>query len=153
MNMSDKCVKSVRIDRDLADRAATEADVLGVTFSELVAVSLKRTLGEEPEPGYVFAQEIAFWLRENYGTGDFPEDVTLRVFHRIRDFPQWRAEYQQLIRGIDGGVDYDALIALHRRIGRLVLRVLDAEVIGRSEPLDPEEHLIKSHALLRPKRA
>ena len=75
------------------------------------------------------------------------------MFHRIRDFSHWRADYEQLIRGVDGDADYDALVALHRRIGRLVLRILNAEVVGRSDPLDPAEHLIKSHALLRPKRA
>ena len=149
--MSGKCVKSVRIDRGLAERAAAEADTLGITFSEFVAVSLKQSLGEEPEPECAFSRTIAAWLREDYGAGEFPEDITLRVFHRIRDFRSWRRSYQELIRGLDGEVDYDALIALHRRIGRLVLRVLNAEVVGRSEPLDPEEHIIKSHALLRPK--
>lgn len=146
------CANAGRIDRGLAERAGAEADVRAITFSEFVAFSLKQTLGEEMDPEYAFAREIAVWLRKNYSVEKFPEDVTLRVFHRIRDFPQWRGNYRELIRGTDGEADCDVRIALHRRIGRLVLRVLDAEVVGRSEALDPEEHIIKSHALLRPRQ-
>lgn len=144
--------KSLRLAEDLLVRALEEADRLGVSFNEFVIHALEQALGNEGDPAIAFLADLAEWIEATFDRRDFPADVTLRVFHHIRDDRLLRARYNELIRKDDGGTDFEALISVHRRIGRLVKRVLGAELSGRSVPLDPREHLIRSHALLVPGR-
>jgi len=148
--MAETQIKSIRLSDDLLTRVLEEADRLGVSFNEFAVHALERALGNEGDESIVFMTDLAFWLEQNFNRHAFPEDVTLQVFHHIRDDRNLRARYRALIRNADGGTDPEKLTGMHRRIGRLVKRALDAEVFGRSLPLDPEEHLIRSHALLRP---
>lgn len=150
--MPSNTVKTLRMPRDLADRVGCETERLGITFTDFMLYATRRALGETGDMSFELLKELSAWVEYTFNKDNFPQDVTLRVFHHIRDTQELRGRYERLITRDSGDRDWDALSRLHRRIGRLVKRVLDAEVVARSLPLDPGEHLIKSHALLKPRK-
>lgn len=151
--MSKDIAKCVRLPQELARRAENEAFRLGLSFSDYVLNALRQALGDGGDPAIDFLRRLAIWLEGEFDPHNFPPDVTLRVFHHIRDSAALRREYEALITRADGRRDWEAVAGLHRRIGLLVKVVLGAEVIGRSLPLDPGEHLVRTHSLLRPGNA
>ena len=104
-------------------------------------------------PRIELSGELAILLNQLYPnqTG-FPQDVTLQTVRTVRDDPNLRRLYDEAIRDQAGEIDVTQKEILHRLIGRTIRRVLNADVIGRSVELDPNEELIKTHALLVPSR-
>ncbi len=144
-------MKTVRVARDVLEAAQAKADELGVTLNDIIDAGLRKELGMKPNPKLQFLSDVAERLRADFPSKKaFPNDVTLRVFHAIRDDPGLRSSYEQLIGARGGGINEQAKEDIHRQIGKLVPRVLGAKVMGRSLPLDPAVHLIKTHALLAP---
>ncbi len=141
--------KTIRLPSEVVTAAVHRAEELGLTFTHIVEVALREHLGLDDDPAYKLVLDIRDYLRESY-TDDFPQDVTLRVFHRIQSNEEWAALY---LRALEGDDRDRLLAALHRRIGKAVRLILGAKVIGRSLPLDPVENLIKSHALLAPEKS
>jgi hypothetical protein len=144
-------VMTVRLPREVVDAAEAKAGELGVTLGDLIDAGLRRELGMKPNPKLQFLLDVAERLRADVpNRKSFRSDVTLQVFHAIRDDASLRSSYDQLISGPDGTINDRAKEDIHRKVGKLVPRVLGAKVMGRSLPLDPAVHLIKTHALLAP---
>jgi hypothetical protein len=144
-------IKTVRLPAELIERAQDEADALGVSFNEFTVYALGVALGGQPgDASMAFLKDVAAWVRMRFSKADFPPDVTLVVFHHIQEDGILWDRYLKVVSDETGERDSALVTSLHRRIGRMVKRVLGAEVFGRSLPLDPDEHLIQSHALLRP---
>jgi hypothetical protein len=140
----------LRLPEELAERASREADSLGISFSDFVIHALDKALGGEGDSSILFLKNLAAWTEKTFDKSAFPEDVTLRVFHHVRDDAALKKEYDELVAGTDSEPSRVRITSLHRRVGLMVKRVLHAEVRGRSLPLDAREHLIQSHALLTP---
>lgn len=148
--MGKTCILTLRVPTELAENVDTEASRLGITVTDFMAYAARCVLGEPPDPAIRFLMELSKWIEATFDKQAFPSDVTLRVFHHIRDTEEFRGQYNVLIKNEHGARDPSAVTSLHRRIGRLVKRVLNAEVIARSVPLNPDEHLVTTHALLVP---
>ena len=141
--------KTVRLPETLAVAVENCGADLGLTFTDVVERALRAHLGLPTDPALDLMAQIRLRLRARYPdlTG-FPQDVTLEVFKDIRDLKPLRELYD---RALDSGGDAEeALASLHRRIGKGVKLVLKATVVGRSLPLNAEEVLIQTHALLVP---
>jgi hypothetical protein len=141
--------KTIRLPSEVVTAVVQRAEELGLTFTHIVEVALRDHLSLDDDPAYKLVLNIRDHLRHSYDD-DFPQDVTLRVFQRIKSNQEWAALYERALSGNDRE---KVLVALHRRIGKAVRLILGAEVIGRSLPLDPAKYLIKSHALLVPTSA
>ena len=142
-------LKSLRLPSAVVDGIEQIAAETGLTFSDVVEVALRKELNMPVNALHELILEASAWLRSRYPTGtQFPQDVTLRTVHQIRDEPVLRALYDGAVSNGSGSVDPDARHVVHRQVGRMVKRVLGARVVGRSNPLDPSVHLISSHALL-----
>ena len=148
--MPDSHVKTIRVSQDLLERVNTTAGRLGISFNEFATHALEVALGNKGDENIGLLADLTQWVEGNFDRTAFPPDVTLLVFHHLRDDRKLRRKYDASIHDPSGRTNWDALISVHRRIGRMVKRVLAAEVFGRSLALDPKEHLIKAHALLRP---
>ena len=143
-------LRTIRMPVSIVEAAQTKADAMGITFNDLVVHALCRLLGLSRCDPVPFLSSLSDWVLSEFSPDCFPEDVTLKVFRHIRQAPELFARYRALIDDSDGRRDERAKGGLHRRIGKVVKNVLRARVVGRSAPLNPEEDLIKSHALLRP---
>lgn len=143
--------KTMRLPESLVTAAESWGEDLGLTFTDVVEHALRRLLGVEEDPAFELVVAVRDRLAARYPDGrGFPQDVTLEVFREIRDDAELRTLYD---RAVATGEDRDTTLAsLHRRLGRTVKQVLGATVVGRSLPLDPNEVLIQSHALLAPSR-
>lgn len=143
--------KTVRLPAHVVRAANTRAAELGLTFTDVVEVALRDHLGLGGNAAFDVLEQVRDHLMAAYPDRQgFPRDVTLDVFKHLRAEPTLWALYTDAIRGADGELATAARDSLHRRIGRAVKVVLNATVIGRSQPLDPEVELICSHALLEP---
>ncbi len=140
---------SIRLPADLAIRAEAFAGQTGMTLSEFVVHSMDLALGGKGDPAIAFMARVRSWVISSYASS-FPEDVTLRVFQHIRSDSELYAAYLDSIDSNDPERAYEMRTSLHRRIGLMVKRLLNATVVGRSLPLDPSVNLITSCALLRP---
>lgn len=140
---------SIRLPADLATRAEAFAGQTGMTLSEFVVHSMDLALGGTGDPAIAFMARVRSWVLSSYANC-FPEDVTLRVFQHIRSDRDLYAAYVGCIDSNDAERAYEMRTSLHRRIGLMVKRLLNATVVGRSLPLDPSVNLITSCALLRP---
>jgi len=144
--------KSVRLPADLAAEAERRADELGLAFSDLVEAGLRRQVGWPANATIELLEACADSLRSMFPKRQrFPQDVTLKMFRSIRLNGRLRAIYDAAILGPDGKVSELSRDAVHRRLGKMVKAVLDAEVIGRSAPVEAGVELIRTHALLAPK--
>lgn len=141
--------KTVRLTEAMVDAAERWGSALGLTFADVVELALIRHLGLDDDPSFELVVAVRDYLLEKYPDRlGFPQDVTLEVFKHIRDDRELRALYAQAVAA---GPDKDQAVAsLHRRLGKAVKLVLNATVVGRSLPLDPEQFLITTHALLIP---
>lgn len=139
-----------RTSTELAQEVQDRADELGVTASDVIADAVCRYLGRSPLTKLQLVIALAALIDKNFDKKSFPADVTLKVFKFILEDPKLRRLYDEAIRGPDGVPDAEKRAVVHREIGRMVKRRLNAKVTGRSVPLDPKEHLIESHALLAP---
>jgi len=147
--MTNTILRSIRFPADLWERLTEASDQAGMSLNAYVVDVLRghlaQTAAESEWLGCLRA-----WLLASYSPVDFPQDVTRLVFRHILDTPDLRAGYEALIRRPDGAVDAARRTDLHKQVGRMVKAALRAEVAGRVVDLDPEENLIRSHALLRP---
>ncbi len=144
-------MKSLRLPRQLVEEAERRAGVLGLTFADIVEAGLRREVGMEPNVRTQLLKDLADLLIGLYPSRKgFPPDVTLEVIRRMRADTALMSAYDKAIRDTEGRIDEGAKAVLHRQIGQLVKRVLNARVIGRSTPLDPEVELIRTHAVLVP---
>jgi hypothetical protein len=151
-NGQDEVLKSLRLAADVADAAEQYAQKRGLTFSDVVEAGLRQQIGWRPNPMFELVEAIAKDLRRRFPTKrGFPPDVTLDVFHRVKANRRTWNLYQAAIAGPDGSTSDVARDSVHRRVGKTVKAVLDAEVVGRSADLGSES-LIKTHALLAPRR-
>lgn len=149
--MDHQVMKSLRLPRSLVDEAERHARGLGLTFADIVEAGLRREVGMKPNVRTELLKDLALLVSGLYPSKKgFPPDVTLVVVRQMRDDKALKSAYDEAIRDEDGQIDDGARAILHRQIGLLVKRVLDAKVIGRSNPLDPVVELIKTHALLVP---
>ncbi len=143
-------IASVRVPDDLAVRIDAFAAQTGMTWNELITHALDLMLGGQGDPAIAFLTQVRAWVQATYRSDAFPEDVTLRVFQHIRSDDRLFATYQACLASAGPANAYQMKASIHRRIGLMVKRVLNATVIGRSLPLDPAVNLISSCALLRP---
>lgn len=143
--------KTIRLPSALVDATEARADEIGLTFSDVVEDALTAHLGLPRNASFEVLEDVRAFLLDRYPqrTG-FPRDVTLEVFLHLRDEPDARRRYRSALSGGTGGSDESLRASLHRRVGKAVKQVLGARVVGRSLPLDPDEVLIQSHALLEP---
>ncbi len=142
-------LRSLRMPERLFDKAAAEASRQGVAFNTFVVNAVRKALGED-DGSVQLLDAVAKWLKAKYPPlKAFPLNVTLEVFHHIRDDKKLRTLYDGIVLDRKGDKNYDALVPLHKNIGLLVKTLLNAKVIGRSLPLDPEENLIKTYSLLK----
>lgn len=148
---SSRIVKTVRLTPEVVEASAARAAELGLTFSDLVEAAMGQFLGVR-DPAFDVLEAVRGRLLDQYpDRKDFPQNVTLTVFQTIRADPGIWSLYEEAVNDDDGKLVIRARDSLHRRIGKAVKTVLDAEVVGRSLPLDAEVELINSHALLVPK--
>lgn len=149
---SKKILRTFRLDPRLVKRVEEHADQLGLSFTDVLETALARevNLRDGRADAAELLREITAFVGATYSPQSFPEDITRIVFERICGEEALRQLYDAAIVRDDGHVDEHKRAELHRRIGRLVKRLLDASVVGRSETLDREEHLIETHALLQP---
>ena len=142
-------VKTVRLPTELAARVEEESASVGLTFNDYAVYALERLLSNshEPDASFPFLRQLAKWTGETYGGKPFPNTVTLEVFHHIRDTKDLREAYDRLLAN---DVDRQAIRSLHRRIGLMVKRVLNAKVEGRSAPRDPRKDLVTTFSYLAP---
>lgn len=139
--------KTVRLPAEVVEAAEHWGDALGLSFTDVVEMALRDKLPDLGDsPAFTLLTAVRDWL-ETFDKQDFPQDVTLRVFQHIQDDPQL---WQLYLRATDDRSDSAKVGSVHRRIGKAVKLVLGAKVVGRSLPLDPDEHVIQSHALLVP---
>ena len=138
---------SLRLPADLYGKADKEAARQGIAFNTFVANAIRSAVGEEDKAAKLL-EEVAKWLRSKFTEDNFPEDVTLRVFHYIRDDRKLRKLYDAIVIDSAGRKNYDALVPLHKGVGLLVKTILNAKVKGRSVEHDPGVHLLKTYALL-----
>jgi len=148
--MTTHILKTVRLSAELAASVEKESAALGLTFNDYAAHALRLALTGKRDATIPFLKALAAWTRKRHAGQDFPQDVTLTVFHHIRDTRAVRRAYDRLTTDAAGRKDREAVWSLHRRIGLLVKRVLNAEVMGRSLPHDPAEHLVTTFSLLGP---
>ena len=149
--MDNQIMKSVRLPKALVDAVEQRAEVLGLTFADLVEAGLRQEVGMKPNPRTQLLKDLALLVMGLYPkrTG-FPPEVTLLIVRAMRADSALVGMYDVAIRNAKGRVDEGLKAVLHRQIGQMVKRVLGATVIGRSNPLDPAVELIKTHALLVP---
>lgn len=147
--MDEQVTKTIRLPRTCVDRAQEEAADLGLTFSDIAEKALMKYFNLPSNPRTEMLIDIAELLRTDYAD-DFPRDVTLEVFRKIRSTDSLFKTYKAAITDPSGSENDDLKATLHRQIGLCVRRVLGAKVIGRSVELDPNIELIKTHALLEP---
>lgn len=146
-------MKSVRLPADLATEAERLARELGLTFSDLVEAGLRRQIGWRPNSTVELLAACAESLRDRYPQGrSFPQDVTRELFREVQTVKRLRGLYDAAVAGPDGKISEALRDVLHRRVGKMVKAVLDAEVIGRSLAINAAGELIKTHALLSAKR-
>lgn len=139
--------KTIRLPVDVIQAAERWAEAQGLTFTDAVEIALRDAHGMTQAPTFALLSALRDHVSATYDPAAFPQDVTLRVFHYMRSRPPLWALYQA---ATDHGADPSAVGSVHRRIGKGVKHALGAQVVGRSLPLDPAEHVIKSHALLAP---
>lgn len=149
--MTDTKLRSVRLPADLSDAIEKASKEEGLSFNAYIVGVLRAHLLQS-SADQEWMESVRDWLLETFNERDFPADVTRRVFSHIRHTPELWAGYQNLVIGEDGRVDSARRAHVHKEVGRMVKQALNAEVIGRVVDLDPEEYLIRSHALLRPRR-
>jgi hypothetical protein len=145
-----KTSKTFRLPDDVVAAAEERAAELGLTLTDLLADVLAKEFKMPRQPSTALSAEVSSLIASTFDPKHFPMDVTLEVFHRIRDDADLRRLYDQAISDDAGQPDRHRRWSVHRRIGRIVKRRLGAKVIGRSLPLDPSVDLIESHALLQP---
>ena len=149
--MAEQVVKSVRLERKLVEAVDKRAGELGLTFADLVDAGLRREVGMGTNARTDVLRAVADWVRGQFpDQRGFPTDVTLLAVRAMRKDAATLADYDAAIRDAKGDVNEELRGILHRLIGQTVRRVLDAKVIGRSNPLDPCVELITTHALLEP---
>jgi len=143
--------RTIRISQEVAEVALAYAGTKGVSLSFLVEAALASYLGLSERRAFEVLEAICEYLMERYpDRRGFDEKVTLEVFHWLRDDPRAERLYVAATTDDEGRPDSTARASLHRKIGRLVKTVLQAQVIRRSGPLDPKEHLVRSFTLLEP---
>ena len=147
--MSDTKLRSIRFPADLSEAVEDACRETGLSFNAYVVATLRSHLSQTAA-GLEWLESVRLWLLATYRPAAFPQDVTRLVFHYIRDTPSVRKAYEEMIRSEDGELDRCRRVDLHKQVGRMVKEALQAEVIGRAVDLDPAEHLIRSHSLLRP---
>jgi hypothetical protein len=146
----DEILKSLRLPADLAGAAEQRARERGLTFSDLVEAGLRQQVGWPTNPMFDLIEVITEDLLERFPhKRGFPQDVTLDVFRGVRAEKRLWKLYEAATTAPDGKPSDLAKDTLHRRIGKTVKAVLDANVVGRSVELGDDE-LIKTHALLVP---
>ena len=138
---------SLRLPQDLFLKADKEAVRQGIAFNTFVANAIRNAVGEEDKAAKLL-DEVAKWVKTKYLNKEFPDDVTLKAFHHIRDDKKLRKLYDKIVTDSTGGKNYDKLVPLHKGIGLLIKTLLNAKVKGRSLPLNPEENLIKTYSIL-----
>jgi len=148
--MSTKVLKSIRLPAGLIDRANERAELLGVSFSDVVTDTLATGLGFPRDPLVALLSELGSvvftWFQ-----GDFPPDVTRRVFLEIQSAPLLKELYDEAIAGEGGRPDDHRRNSVHREVGKLMRRLLHADPDGRALCPPGERELIQSYALLKPR--
>jgi hypothetical protein len=149
--MTRQVLKSLRLPAELVAEAEIRAQRLGLTLADLVEAGLRNELGDSVEPRIELLKRLATWVASTYPsrTG-FPHNVTLLVIREMQSDEGLLELYRAATERPDPKAQKKAQSFLHRQVGLMVKRVLNACVIGRSNPLDPEVELIRSHALLVP---
>ncbi len=143
--------KSLRLEENIVQQINTKCDEIGMSFNDFILYALNVQFGIENDNSLELLKLLAQWIRKHYSKDSFPDDITLRVFHQIRDSEQLSKIYNSIIYGEKKLKNIQLMISLHRRIGRMVKMILNAKVKARSIPLDPELNLIKTYSLLEPK--
>lgn len=133
------------------DESRLYAQTLGVTFTDLIDFALRAALGQEPNPATALLQLLAQYLEDHYLDG-FPENITQVVFHHVRDDDEANELYTKAI-STEGAVDPAKRDRVHRKVGRTVCAVLNAEPVGLVTKLDPEVNLVQGFTLLAPAAA
>lgn len=139
-----------KVTREVADALNARAQELGVDVTDVIAEAIARYLGLPSVAKFELILALASFVEATFDPANFPVDVTLRVFQHVQADPRLRSLYDAAVTGSDGTVDKDQRAVVHRAIGRMVRRRLNADVAGRSNQLDPAVHLIETHALLVP---
>ncbi len=119
-----------------------------MSFNDFAIYALNAQLGDIDDKSMVLLEKLAKWVLDNNTKNKFDDDITLQVFHHLRDTAELRSVYDNIVYPDQGKKDVDAMISLHRRIGRMVISVLDAKVKSRSKPINPEIHLIRTFSYL-----
>ena len=138
--------KTIRFPKELHDALHSEGEKFGATVNDMVVLAVSKFLGMPDQSAYDFFSALREWVVQTYDSNGFPEDVTLQVFHHIRDTPDVLAAYKRFAQ------TQEEKEVLHRRIGKLVKNALGAAVKGVSAPLDPAEHIIKTYSQLVPRK-
>ena len=154
--MAETTSKLIRLPQELCTLAEEEARRAGLTFTNLVqhalCVVLRQNHADKMIPFIHFSRDLADWLHSTYTEAAFPQDVTKKVFEHIQAEPALLARYRALIQ-TDGEVDRHFRADVHRQIGKMVKRALNAKVIGRSPSMNRDQHLVESYSLLEPAEA
>lgn len=138
----------LRLPTELARHADQFADRIGLSFNDLAIAALSRYLKLSNDRSIEMLTDLSNWVTVQYGNR-FPENVTQLVFAHIKSDSVLNRRYKTEIRNQNGADDRLKRAHLHRKIGLMVKRTLNAKVVGRLGPLDPDVHLIRSCAKLR----
>jgi hypothetical protein len=141
---------SFRASPRIAGALEKKARELGVSATDVILDALCVCFGIPRLAKVQLLTGVAALVDSHFDPRTFPEDVIKAVFDLLRRDPTLWPLYRSLVYRPDGSTDETEKGVVHRAIGRLVRERLGAKVKGRSAPLDPSQHLIKSHALLVP---
>ena len=141
-------MKSLRLEETIVDQVNYKCDEIGMSFNDFVLYAINVQLGIEDDNSMKLLQLLAKWIRKNYTVDLFPADITLQTFHYLRDTAELKKIYDKIVYPKTNEKNINAMISLHRRIGRMVKTILKAKVKSRSVPHDPEVHLIKTFSYL-----
>ena len=142
---------SIRLAPNVDEELTRHADRLGLSKSAVAESILAKELGIGEEPNITLLKEIRDWLAVTHEGTAFPPDVTGEVFAQIRTNKRLMVLYRQCAEKKKGQWDPKRKQEINKQIGRTVARVLDATVIGRSNPVsDPDHNLVQRFSLLMP---
>ena len=142
---------SIRLALNVDDALTNHANRLGLSKSAVAESILAKDLGIGEEPNITLLKEISNWLAVTHQGTAFPPDVMMEVFTQIRTNKRLMVLYRQCAEKKKGHWDAKRKQEINKQIGRTVARVLDAVVIGRSNPVaDPDRNLVQRFSLLKP---
>mgnify|MGYP000468797583 CR=1 FL=1 len=150
--MTNQRIKSVRLPIEIIEAVEYEARQRGVTFTDVVESGLRKELNLAPNPTVALLIALKQLIEHDYpNKSRFPQDITRRIFLKLRDEPELRALYDAAI-ACDDPENLEHKRNLHRQLGLHIKRIFGAKVLRKTVPVKAPDELIRVYSLLVPAR-